>query len=339
MVHAEGGQPHFDHLPLRSRRRFTLAVGPPLLPASPLVPAPPLVPTPPLASEEADTIPVGVIVGSARRPRVVAVAGVHGDEREGPAALAETWASVRAESLAGTLVLVPVANTGAYRAGRRASPVDDLDLNRAFPGRPDGSFTDRLAHRIFTDLVAGADFVISLHSWYRDALVVPYVECTRSGPAADPSRAAALALGLEFVEPLDWHPGLLPAAANRAGIPAVETEIGGLAITVPQRRALYGRVLDCLLRHLGLRSPVPATAVPRIVSRTSLIASVAGMLLAEVEPGIAIRAGSTLGVVRDFHGDEVTKVVAPRDGIVAGVHMAGAIAAGDLAFTLFHTER
>jgi N-alpha-acetyl-L-2,4-diaminobutyrate deacetylase len=322
ILHAEDGSPPFDRLPLRSRRRFTLAV-----PGQTAAPA------------EANAIPISIVVGGARRPRVVAVAGVHGDEREGPGALAEAWTSVRAENLAGTLVLVPVANASAYREGRRASPLDDLDLNRAFPGRPDGSFTERLAHRIFTDVVGGADFVISLHSWYRDALVVPYVECARSGPAAAASRAAAVALGLEFIEPLDWHPGLLPAAANRAGIPAVETEIGGLAITVPERRALYGRVLGNLLGHLGLLPVMPSAIVPRVVSRTSLVAPAAGMLLAAVDPGAVVRKGSVLGVIRDLHGDEVTRIVAPRDSIVAGVHMAGAIGVDDLAFTLFHPSR
>jgi len=316
----EDGLPPFDHLPLRSRGRFTLVV-------------------PGQAEEPRPTvgIPVDVIVGSATRPRVVAVAGIHGDEREGPAALAEAWARLPPDSLAGTLVLVPVANVDAYRAGRRTSPVDDIDLNRVFPGRSDGSHTERIAQRLFTEVISGADFVMSLHSWYRDALVVPYVECPRSGPTAPASRAAALGLGLEFIEPLDWHHGLLPAAANRAGIPAIEPEIGGLAITTLERRALYGRVLDNLLRHVGLLPPPPAgTVPPRFVTRTSLAAPVGGMLLADVEPGAVVREGSTLGMIRDMHGDEVATIVAPRQAVVAGAHMAGAIEVGELAFTLFH---
>jgi len=316
----EDGLPPFDHLPLHSRGRFTLVV-------------------PGQAEEPPPTagIPVDVIVGSAPRPRVVAVAGIHGDEREGPAALAEAWVRIPPDRLAGTLVLVPVANVDAFRAGRRTSPVDDVDMNRVFPGRSDGSRTERIAHRLFTEVIAGADFVMSLHSWYRDALVVPYVECPRSGPAAGASRAAALGLGLDFVEPLDWHPGLLPAAANRAGIPAIEPEIGGLAITTRERRALYGRVLDNLLRHVGLLPPTHSgTVPPRVVTRTSIAAPAGGMLLAEVEPGAVVREGSMLGLIRDLHGDELATIVAPRQAVVAGVHMGGAIEVGEPTFTLFY---
>ena len=66
------------------------------------------------------------------------------------------------------------------------------------------------------------------------------------------------------------------------------------------------------------------------------VARAAGMLLADVAPGATVRKGSTLGVIRDFHGDELTRIIAPDDGIVAGVHMAGAINVNDLAVTLFH---
>src|SRR2546426_10647286 len=118
---AMDGSPPFDRLPLRSRRRFTLTVpGPPGTDEL-------------LATADLAAILVDVIVGSARHPRIVAVAGVHGDEREGPAALAEAWARLRPGELDGTLILVPVANASAFRAGRRTSPVDGIDLNRVFP--------------------------------------------------------------------------------------------------------------------------------------------------------------------------------------------------------------
>ena len=66
------------------------------------------------------------------------------------------------------------------------------------------------------------------------------------------------------------------------------------------------------------------------------MAPAAGMLLADVAPGAAVREGSRLGVIRDFHGEELARIVAPEDGIVAGIHMAGAINVNDLAVTLFH---
>ncbi len=162
------------------------------------------------------------------------------------------WDEIEPSDLAGTLVLVPAANPPAFRAGERRNPEDSLDMNRIFPGRADGTITERLAHRLFHDVVAGADFVLSLHGWGRGALVVPYTEYPRDSPVTQPSRAAARAFGLEWIEAFDWPPGMLVAVCARHGIPAIEPEIGGLEITVSERRALYKRCTRNLMSHLGL---------------------------------------------------------------------------------------
>src|SRR5437879_6044671 len=77
--------------------------------------------------------------------------------------------------LAGTLVVIPVANPAALAAWRRRVPIDGADLNRIFPGQADGSFSERLAAGVF-GLVQGADFLFSLHSWSAEGDVAPYLE-------------------------------------------------------------------------------------------------------------------------------------------------------------------
>ena len=197
-------------------------------------------------------LPVLVASGASHAPRLVCVAGIHGNEPEGITALLELWDEIEPSDLAGTLVFVPAANPPAFRAGERRNPEDPLDMNRIFPGRADGTITERLAHRLFHDVVVGADFVLSLHGWGRGALVVPYTEYPRDSPVTQASRAAARAFGLEWIEAFDWPPGMLVAVCARHGIPAIEPEIGGLEITVSERRALYKRCTLNLMSHLGL---------------------------------------------------------------------------------------
>ena len=223
----------YDALPLRSRHRFAL-----------------LVADRPDGSSLA--LPVLVMVGQRPTPRLVCVAGVHGDEHEGVTALLELWEELEPEALQGTVVMVPVANPPAFAANARVNPQDPVDMNRVFPGRADGRITERLAYHLFHSVVTGADLVLSMHGWSSGALVLPYVEYPRDSPVTPASRAAARAFGLDTLEPLDWHPGLLCAACNRAGIPAIEPEIGGLGYTEDARRALYKRGTRALMQHLGI---------------------------------------------------------------------------------------
>src|SRR3989442_9195091 len=111
------------------------------------------------------SIPLNVITGTRRHPRLLAVAGHHGDEQEGPSALISLWHSLRPESLRGSLVMIPVLNPPAFQALRRASLEDGLDINRIFPGNSRGTVTERLADALCAHLIRGSDLVLSMHGW------------------------------------------------------------------------------------------------------------------------------------------------------------------------------
>src|SRR5262249_47492115 len=108
-------------------------------------------------------IPVDVLVGRQARPCLALVAGIHGDEYDGIFALQALAHTLVAGTLLGSLLIVFVANPLAFRAAQRRTPEDDRDLNRVFPGRPDGSISERLAHRLCHDLLRQADLVFTLH--------------------------------------------------------------------------------------------------------------------------------------------------------------------------------
>lgn len=102
-------------------------------------------------------------------PTALIVAGVHGDEGPwGAWAIRKLLEAVPAADLLGTVRVIPVANPLAMQADARCAPVDQLDLNRAFPGSATGSYTERLAAAIVAHALPGADYVIDLHgggSW------------------------------------------------------------------------------------------------------------------------------------------------------------------------------
>lgn len=313
----EVAQVDLDALPLGSRTRVRWPIAPGML-GDPVA------------------VPVEVLVGRARRPRVALVAGVHGNEMEGILALHELGRALEPTELAGTLIVVPVANPAALAAVQRRVPVDAADLNRVFPGRADGSFSERLAATVF-GLVRGTDFLYSLHSWGAEGEVVPYLEFPEGDdPVAHRSLAVGRMLGFDLLRTSAWRPGLLVAAAVRAGVPAVEAEIGGLGIGTPAGQELYRATLGNLLRGLGLLPgrPAPAPGV-RIVRHVQVRADAGGLLVPDVELRQEIRAGDRLGAIVDPFGEPVAEVVAPIAGLVAARRRANALHPGDVAFTLF----
>ena len=223
-------------------------------------------------------VPVEIVAGAHPGPRLVCAAGIHGDEIEGIVALQELSKRIDTAQLRGTLVLVKVVNPSAFGAAQRRTPADDNDLNRVFPGRADGSFSERHAERLFTEIIAGSDFLFTLHGAQKGSILAPYVEV----PLGDDdvcrrSMAAAEASGIERIFPLLWHPGVLPAAANRAGIPSMEAEIGGNGSTDEHGWQRYVATCLDLLRHLQMLEVPPPRRETRLVVIEPLTAARGGL--------------------------------------------------------------
>ena len=120
------------------------------------------------------------------------MAGNHGDEFEGQVALAKLAHALRPEQVTGRIIILPMANAPAARAGRRNSPVDGLNLNRCFPGDANGSPTEMIAHYIETVLLPQCDAVIDVHSGGQSLRYVPSTHIRRSPDPARFARASAL---------------------------------------------------------------------------------------------------------------------------------------------------
>jgi predicted deacylase len=167
------------------------------------------------------TIPFHRLVGSERGPALGLVALLHGDETPGAEIVRRVLAAVDPGLLRGSIVAVPAAHLSAFEAGSRNSPVDALDLNRNFPGSPDGWATEQLAHVLSSRLFDEVEMIVDIHS--ADPFsVVDYVYLVEE------ARELGLALGcrLNFVAARP-HPGGLLGAARSRGIPAVILELGG----------------------------------------------------------------------------------------------------------------
>src|ERR1700683_5060643 len=109
-------------------------------------------------------IPVTTIEGATPGPTLALIAGNHGYEYPPILALQRLRAEIDSAALSGTLILVHVANMPSF-LGRTIyfSPVDGKNLNRVYPGRPDGTVSERIAYAITTQVIERADYVLDLH--------------------------------------------------------------------------------------------------------------------------------------------------------------------------------
>jgi predicted deacylase len=89
-------------------------------------------------------IPI-VVVTNGEGPTALFIGGNHGDEYEGQVAIGNLARSLDPSRIRGRVILLPMANFPAALAAQRVSPIDDLNLNRIFPGDPDGTPTQQIA--------------------------------------------------------------------------------------------------------------------------------------------------------------------------------------------------
>lgn len=207
--------------------------------------------------------PAGVVVGGPG-PTALLVAGNHGDEWEGQIVLTELLQALQPAQVRGRIIILPCTNLPASMASLRTSPLDDGNLNRSFPGSPDGTVTQQLAHYIGTELIPMADLVLDLHSGGSSLMYLP---CTLATDHEDPERAAAHIAALRaFGAPHAYLQGrgegqggarTLGATAEALGILSFATEFGGAGTVTPSILAIARAGVRRILAHCGLIDPPP----------------------------------------------------------------------------------
>lgn len=200
-------------------------------------------------------IPI-VVVKNGEGPTVLLTAGNHGDEYEGQLALMKLCRELEPESVRGRVIILPAANYPAAIAGLRTSPIDDLNLNRSFPGDPEGRPTSAIAHYMESELLSISDFAVDLHSGGSSLMYLPSALATPT-PNAELA-ATELEMLRAFAAPLAYfaYPGgedrTMLAAAHRAGVAAIGTELGGSGTTSVESVAIAERGVHRILKHIGI---------------------------------------------------------------------------------------
>ncbi|KKD02701.1 succinylglutamate desuccinylase/aspartoacylase domain-containing protein [Streptomyces sp. WM6386] len=265
-------------------------------------------------------VPLTLVNGTNPGPRVLVTAGVHGGEFSGIDAATRLAALLEPGEVHGQVVICPVANPPAVYEGRLGvSPVDGVNINRVFPGDPEGGPTERLAAWLFANLVDGADAYVDLHSGGIDEVLKNFVGYRLTGdPELDAKTAdMAGALGIEdVIFGLNADGGNSHAAAARQGVPAILVETGQLGERDADtaRRLVDG--LYGVLGRLGVLETKPQDdpAVRAWIWAAGVVSEATGLWYPEFGVGDDVTEGRLLGRVIDPADGTEHKVHAPAAG-------------------------
>jgi predicted deacylase len=279
-------------------------------------------------------VPAVVVHGTLPGPRVAVTAGIHGAEYVSIAALREVALSLEPARVRGSVVAVLTASPRAFAARSiYVNPVDGLNLNRQFPGDPLGSPTQRLAHWLTSEVIAGSDVFVDMHCGDMNEALVSFTGIEDTGdPTVDArSRELAEAYGLRYLL-IGPSPGTTTTAAAALGIPAVLGEVGGQGRWPVEDVTLHAAGLRRLLRAADVIEDAPeepAFATEILPSEAWMRATMTGYWHPAVGVGERVMAGSVVGEVQDAFGNVLERPAAPMDGVVIFLVSSLAMNVGD----------
>jgi predicted deacylase len=280
----------------------------------------------------ASETPVLVVNGSTPGPVLCLMAAVHGDELNGIEMVRRVFQDLSPDSLTGTAIGVPIVNIHGFRRNSRYLP-DRRDLNRFFPGNPQGSSAARIAHSLFENIVRKCTALVDLHtgSFYRSNL--PQV---RADLGQEPVAVLAHGFGGMLVLNSVAAPGTLRRAATEAGIPTVILEAGEPLRLQPRQVDQGVAGINRLMRSLGMIRKATLLKQPEPVYYRSrwVRADHGGVLFSVVRLGQTVRAGDILGNVTDPITNEQNLIYAPVEGRVIGMAVNQVVMPGFAAFHL-----
>ncbi len=294
-------------------------------------------------------VPIAVVANGAG-PTVLITAGVHGDEYEGLVIVRRLMRELTPDAVSGRVILLPAVNLPAVRAASRVSPIDGMNMNRAFPGTDAAGPTALIADFIERCLLPSVDYAVDLHSGGTQSFYTPcgYVYAFGNPAFRQRKLAAAHAFGapLTAVVAATSSGGSLSAACERHGVVMIATELGGGAVLDREGLRIGYQGTLALLRHAGvLGNTAPSddskrrTAFCHVESRaSSVMTPIDGMLEHCGEVGERVAAGDLAGLVwpMDDPTREPLALHHRVDGIILARRARPMVLAGD---TICHTGR
>ena len=294
----------------------------------------------PAGADAALSIPVAVVNGAKPGPVLAVVSGAHGTEYASIVAVERLIQLLDPQAVRGTVILVPLVNVPSFEQKiAHVNPIDGKSMNRFYPGKADGTQTERASLAITKEVVEKSDHLIDLHGGDIDESLRPYSYWTKTGNEKQDaiSREMVLAFGLDTIiissdRPKDPAASrYLENTASTRGKPSITAEAGHAGtVEAGDVKALIDGCVN-VMRYLKMMDGPPAMVespvwIERIASITS---DVNGIFYPLVTRGTYVQKGMKVGYVTDYLGKTVLEARAPESGVVLFVRAVPSMTKGE----------
>jgi uncharacterized protein len=287
-------------------------------------------------------IPVIVIHGAKPGPQLALVAGSHGTEYASIIALEKLAQNVSPAALSGTLVIVPLINLASFaQKVPHVNPVDGKNMNRMYPGKPDGTQTERALWAIGRQVVEPSDYLIDLHGGDLDENLRRYSYWPQTGndKLDATSHAMVMAFGLDhIIIQKNQGPaasGAVPISrfATDLGKPTVIAEAGHAGTTNAEDVDALVQGAENVMRYLKmLPGELRPVEHPVWIGQITTVRSAQdGIFYPLVIPESYVQQGMRIGYTTDYFGNKLANVITPVSGVVVYVCSVPSMKKGDTA--------
>lgn len=298
----------------------------------------------PAGKDAATSIPVAVIHGAKPGKVLALVSGAHGTEYASIIALEQLIMRLDPQRISGTVIILPLVNVPSFeKMAPHINPVDGQSMNRKYPGRMDGTQTERASYLITKQVIEPADHLIDLHGGDLDESLRPYSYWTRTGNAKQDamSREMVLAFGLDHIiiseRPKDPSASIyLENTASTRGKASLTVEAGHAGTTEPDDiRKLVDGCLNVMHYLKMLPGDVKPVEYPVWIEKVlSLNSDQTGIFYPSVARGTYVEQGMLVGYVTDYVGNRVFEARAPGGGVVLFIRAVPSMVKGDTIATI-----
>lgn len=294
----------------------------------------------PAGSDAALTIPIAVVHGAKPGPVLAIVAGAHGTEYASIIAVEQLIQQLDPAAISGVVILVPLVNVPSFEQKiAHLNPVDGKNMNRFYPGRMDGTQTERASYLITKQVVEPADHVIDMHGGDLDESLRPYTYWTKTGNEKQDaiSREMVLAFGLDHIiistdRPTDPAASrYLENTASTRGKPSFTAEAGHAGTVEPRDvQALVDGSLS-VMRYLKMLPGAPAMVESPvwIAELANITSEATGIFTPAVVRGSYVEKGMKVGTVTDYLGRPLFVARAPQSGVVLYIRAVPSMTKGE----------
>jgi predicted deacylase len=285
-------------------------------------------------------IPVVVVNGANPGPVLALVTGAHGTEYVSIVAVEKLIGELQPAQVSGTVILIPLVNIASFEQKvPHVNPIDNKSMNRFYPGKVDGTQTDRALYMITKEVVDRCDYLIDYHGGDLDESLRPYAYWGPTGKEGQDriSKQMVLAFGLDHIiiwgeRPTDpTATRYLDNTASMRGKPSIVVEAGHAGTVESDDVAL---LVDGTLSTMRALKMIPGE--PHYIENpvwlgkiVDVISDGPGIWYPLVKRGMYVQEGMELGYVTDYFGKVILEARAPASGVVLHLNAVPSLKKGD----------